>query len=62
MVIRQSFEQDFVQALASLPSTALYITLGPMPLAALDWCAERGCLSPDHVLGALAHPSSSSGT
>ncbi len=56
--LRRGFEDHFVPSLASLPRSALYVALGPTPLAALDWCAARGHLAPDQIMGALTHPSS----
>ncbi|MBN9511616.1 MAG: hypothetical protein J0I21_21210 [Alphaproteobacteria bacterium] len=60
--LRDCFERHFVPELALLPADALFVALGDTPLAALDHCADRGLISPDRVLGALAHPSGSGGT
>lgn len=59
---RRIFEDHFVPSLASLPKSAHYVALGPTPLAALDWCAERGHLNTRQIMGALAHPSTSGGS
>lgn len=61
-VFRRGFEEHFVPSLASLPRTALYLALGPTPLAALKHCAAAGHLSPDQIIGALAHPSRGGGS
>lgn len=60
--LRCCFEEDFVPTLARIPRDALYVALGPTPLDALDWCVARGLMGEEQVLGALAHPSSSSGS
>jgi hypothetical protein len=61
-IFRRSFEEDFVPSLVSLPRTARFVALGPTPLEALDWCAERRHLDKEQVMGALAHPSSNGGS
>jgi hypothetical protein len=61
-VFRESFERDFVASLSSLSPDALYVGLGPTPLAALDWCVEQGKIRKEQVLGAFAHPSTSGGS
>jgi hypothetical protein len=61
-VFRACFERDFVASLRVLPREALFIGLGPTPLAALDWCAQKGFIQAGQVLGAFAHPSSSGGS
>jgi hypothetical protein len=60
--MRECFEQDFVASLVRLSPGAVYVALGPTPLAALDWCVEQGHLGHRQILGAFAHPSSSSGS
>jgi hypothetical protein len=60
--LRRGFEEHFVPSFASLSRTALYVALGPTPLAALDWCAERRHLDADQIMGALAHPSTNGGS
>ena len=61
-ILRRSFLQDFVPSLAAIPSSAHFVALGPTPLDALRWCAERGHIAPERILGALAHPSSQGGS
>ncbi|TIU63792.1 MAG: hypothetical protein E5W25_23930 [Mesorhizobium sp.] len=61
-VFRESFERDFVPSLSMLNPDALYVGLGPTPLAALDRCAEQGLIRPDQVLGAFAHSSTNGGS
>jgi hypothetical protein len=61
-VLRESFERDFVASLPMLRQDALFVALGPTPLAALDHCAGRGLLHPRQVLGAFAHPSAGGGS
>ncbi len=61
-IMRASFERDFAATLPLLPSDALYVALGPTPLDALDWCAARGLLRREQVLGAFAHPSNNGGS
>lgn len=60
--LRATFEDHFVPTLALLSPDAHFIALGRTPLAALDWCAARGHLRPDQVLGAFAHPSTTGGS
>lgn len=60
--LRESFEEDFVASLPELNRDALYVALGPTPLAALDWCAANGLVRPQQVLGAFAHASAQSGS
>ena len=60
--LRATFEDHFVPTLALLPPDAHFVALGRTPLAALDWCAARGYLRPDQVLGAFAHPSAAGGS
>jgi hypothetical protein len=61
-VFREGFERDFVSSLRLMSDRTLYIGLGPTPLAALDWCAKRGLIRGNQVLGAFAHPSTSGGS
>jgi hypothetical protein len=61
-VLSESFELDFAASLPLLPPDALFVALGPTPLAALDHCAKRGLLRPQQVLGAFAHPSAGGGS
>lgn len=61
-LLRASFERDFAATLPLLPSNALYVALGPTPLDALDWCAARGLLQREQVMGAFAHPSNNGGS
>lgn len=60
--LRATFEDHFVPTLARLRPDAHFVALGRTPLAALDWCAARGHLRPDQVLGAFAHPSTTGGS
>jgi hypothetical protein len=60
--LRKSFEEDFIASLPGLSPDALYVALGPTPLAALDWCAANGLVRSQQVLGAFAHASSQSGS
>jgi len=61
-LLRGCFERDFVTSLATLPSDALFIALGPTPLDALEWCAGRGFISQRRILGAFPHPSRQAGS
>jgi hypothetical protein len=61
-IFRESFERDFVRSLSALSPDALYIGLGPTPLAALDWCVGQGLVRANQVLGAFAHPSTNGGS
>jgi len=61
-IFRESFERDFVPSFSILGGGALYVGLGPTPLAALDWCTEQGLVRPDQVLGAFAHSSTNGGS
>ncbi|MBV9528151.1 hypothetical protein [Sphingomonas sp.] len=61
-VMKASFERDFAATLPLLSSDALYVALGPTPLGALDWCAARGLLRREQVMGAFAHPSNNGGS
>ncbi|CAO4157166.1 hypothetical protein [Methylorubrum extorquens] len=60
--LQATFEGHFVPSLAALPTDARFVALGRTPLAALDWCAARGHLRQDQVLGAFAHPSTNGGS
>jgi hypothetical protein len=61
-IFYESFQRDFAATLPLISRQARYIALGPTPLAALDWCSERGLLNPNQVLGAFAHPSTNGGS
>jgi len=61
-IMKASFERDFAATLPLLSSEALYVALGPTPLDALDWCAARGLLQREQVMGAFAHPSNNGGS
>lgn len=61
-LLKSCFERCFVPTLAELDEECRFIALGPTPLHALQWCAERGHISPDRILGACPHPSGSSGS
>lgn len=61
-IFRESFERDFVPSLSTLSSNALYVGLGPTPLAALDWCAAHGLIRADRIVGAFAHSSTTGGS
>jgi hypothetical protein len=61
-VLRECFEDCFVPSVGELGDHALYVGLGPTPHAALEWCVEHGMVARRQVLGAFAHPSTSSGS
>jgi hypothetical protein len=61
-LLRSCFERCFVPTLAELDEECRFIALGPTPLRGLKWCAERGHISADRILGAFPHPSGSSGS
>jgi hypothetical protein len=61
-LLRGCFERDFLTSLTTLPRNAVFIALGPTPLAALEWCVGSGYLSASRVLGAFAHPSGQGGS
>lgn len=61
-VLRRCFEKEFVASLGRLRADAVFVALGPTPLDALDWCAARGAIRADRVLGAFAHPSAGAGS
>lgn len=61
-LLRQCFLDHFVSSLAQMSADALYVALGECPKAALDWCASRGHLRREQVLGAFCHPSTSGGS
>ena len=61
-ILRRCFERDFVGSLGRLRADAVFVALGPTPLDALDWCAARGAIRADRVLGAFAHPSAGAGS
>ncbi len=61
-IMKASFERDFAATLPLLSGNALYVALGPTPLDALDWCAARGLLRREQVMGAFAHPSNNGGS
>jgi hypothetical protein len=60
--LRKSFEADFVASLSKLPSDTWYVALGKTPFDALVHCVELGIIKDRQLLGALAHPSRSSGS
>jgi hypothetical protein len=59
---KETFEHDFAATLPLLSPQARYIALGPTPLAALEWCSQRGLIKASQILGAFAHPSSNGGS
>lgn len=61
-IFRESFERDFAPSLTLLPVESEFVALGPTPLAALEWCAEKGLLDRRRILGAFAHPSTGAGS
>ena len=61
-IMKACFERDFAAILPLLSPKALYVALGPTPLAALDWCAAQGLIRSEQVMGAFAHPSSTGGS
>ena len=56
------FQRDFLPSLKALPHKAFFVALGPTPLDALQWCVAQGHIQEEQLLGALAHPSRSSGS
>lgn len=56
------FHRDFLPSLRALPHKAYFLALGPAPLDALQWCVSQGHIKEEQLLGALAHPSRSSGS
>ncbi|WP_444452628.1 hypothetical protein ACTTAI_16630 [Rhodobacter capsulatus] len=56
------FQRDFLPSLQALPHNAFFLALGPTPLEALQWCVAQGHIQEEQLLGALAHPSRSSGS
>ena len=56
------FKRDFLPSLKALPRNAFFLALGPTPLDALEWCVSHGHIQEEQLLGALAHPSRSSGS
>lgn len=61
-LLRECFEESFVPTLAELSPDAMYVGLGPCPLDALKWCADRGLIKRSQLLGAFCHPSGSGGS
>ncbi len=61
-LLRECFEESFLPTLAELSPDAMYVGLGPCPLDALKWCADRGLIKRSQLLGAFCHPSSSGGS
>jgi len=56
------FERCFVPTLAELDGECRFIALGPTPLQALKWCAKRGHILADRILGSCPQPWGSSGS
>ena len=61
-VLQESFLRDFVGSLEDLGNEAYFVALGATARDALDWCASKGHIKWDRVLGAFAHPSTNSGS
>lgn len=61
-LLKGSFEKDFIASLPLLPDDAHFITLGTTPNAALSYCADRGIIRRDRILGMFPHPAGSSGS
>lgn len=61
-LLSRCFEQDFLPELAQLTPKTRFIGLGPTALAALEWCVKHQHIEPKQLLGALPHPSGSSGS
>ncbi len=59
---QECFEDVFVARLPELNPEAKFIALGHVPLAALEWCIEKGHLDRSRVIGAIAHPSGEAGS
>lgn len=56
VLLRASFEQDFVVEAAQL-ADAWFVPFGPVPVEALEELARRGVLRGDRILAGLNHPS-----
>ncbi len=61
-LLKGSFEKDFIASLPLLPNDAHFIALGTTPNAALSYCADRGIIRRDRILGMFPHPAGSSGS
>jgi hypothetical protein len=61
-LLKDCFLNCFVESIKEINPKALFVGLGPCPLAALEWCVNEGILQSQQVLGAFCHPSSSGGS
>jgi hypothetical protein len=61
-LLRDQFENSFVPSLSLLPSEAVFIAMGPVVNQGLTWCADRGLLQRQQLLGYFPHASGNSGS
>jgi len=61
-LLRREFEDGFIPSIAGIRKDALYIGMGPVVDEALSWCASRGVLTSQQILGWFPHPSGQSGS
>lgn len=61
-LLKECFLDCFVPSVREISPDALFVGLGPCPQAALEWCAQKGYLRREKVLGAFCHPSGAGGS
>ena len=61
-ILRRQFEENFLPSVARVNKRALYVGMGPVVDEALGWCADRGVIKAEQVLGYFPHASASSGS
>ena len=61
-LLRREFEDVFIPSIEGITKDALYIGMGPVVDEALSWCASRGVLAEQQILGWFPHPSGQSGS
>lgn len=61
-LLREQFEKQFVPSLSRVPKDAFYIAMGPVVQDGLSWCADRGLIQRQQILGYFPHASGSSGS
>jgi hypothetical protein len=61
-LLLHQFEKIFIPSIEKLGSRTIYIAMGPIADEALRWCAARGVIMENQLLGYFPHASPSSGS